>query len=456
MDNAVLFALARVAFGALGLVLIGRLLRNARAHVSRRAFVFYGVALATYAVLLVLRARITAGLPDPPELRQLIEMVFATALAGALLEHVGADQKRHDALQRAMAESRQARLLAEKRAREVEALSGVTSQIAASLDLRQVLQTVVDNALALSEADAATVFVRDRETGRLSHHGIGALSSHLGGVDLPLPRPNGLTESVARSGQGVFVADAKDNSFFADQAAGGPQAMASLPLRLEGDVLGVMNVSYLRPHRFETDEERMLTALADSSALAVHNAMLHEQIASMAVTDELTGLANRRRFLEALQTEIERAHRYKRPLALLMIDMDALKQANDRYGHAAGDALLRGVAQALSGGVRKTDVAARLGGDEFAVLLPETGSQGAAVIAERCRAGAARLNLTLEPLDQAGTRPGPVPAQLRGTLSIGVAACQSDSLPELQSLLRLADEALYRAKASGGDRVVTG
>jgi diguanylate cyclase (GGDEF)-like protein len=186
---------------------------------------------------------------------------------------------------------------------------------------------------------------------------------------------------------------------------------------------------------------RMLTALADTSALAVHNATLHERIAKMAVTDELTGLANRRRFLEVLRAEVQRARRYWRPLSLLMVDLDKLKAINDQHGHDAGDAVLRGLAQWLRGTVRDTDLAARLGGDEFALLLPETGGDAALAIAERLRAGMAAWSV-----DANGVPVG-------STVSIGLASCAAGDLPELPGFLKLADNALYRAKAAGRNSV---
>jgi diguanylate cyclase (GGDEF)-like protein len=215
-------------------------------------------------------------------------------------------------------------------------------------------------------------------------------------------------------------------------------AVASVPLKLKGAVVGVLNVAYRRPHVFDENERRMLLGLADISALAIHNAAHHERLARLAVTDDLTGLPNRRRFVETLRAEAQRARRYGRALSLLMLDLDGLKAINDQHGHAAGDAVLRSVALALRASIRETDLAARLSGDEFAVILPETEAEAALRIAERIRAGVA----------------GPAEAgAAAASVSVGVVSANGNTLPDLPRFLRLADEALYQAKAAGRNTI---
>ena len=165
--------------------------------------------------------------------------------------------------------------------------------------------------------------------------------------------------------------------------------------------------------------------------------VLNERLAHLAVTDDLTGLPNRRRFVEALRAEAQRARRYERWLSLVMLDLDGLKTVNDRHGHAAGDAALRAVAQVLRDSVRDTDLPARLSGDEFAVLLPETDAGAALPLAERIRAEVAAFQVPVE-----GGAVGI-------TVSLGLVSAEGQALPELPRFLRLADEALYRAKADG-------
>jgi diguanylate cyclase (GGDEF)-like protein len=166
-----------------------------------------------------------------------------------------------------------------------------------------------------------------------------------------------------------------------------------------------------------------------------------EHYRALAQTDGLTGLPNFRSFHARLEEEVARAHRYGHPLACAMVDLDGLKQINDKLGHAAGNRAILALADAVREELRDTDFAARYGGDEFVVLLPQTNEQQAMLFAERLRR---RL---LEVSEDAGL-------PVRG--SIGVAAVSADELdtPEAaEDLLRRADEALYAAKRSGRDRV---
>jgi len=166
-----------------------------------------------------------------------------------------------------------------------------------------------------------------------------------------------------------------------------------------------------------------------------------EHFRALAQTDGLTGLPNFRSFHARLEEEVSRAHRYGHPLACAMVDLDGLKEINDKLGHAAGNRAIIALADAVREELRDTDFAARYGGDEFVVLLPQTNETQGAQFAERLRR---RL---VEVSQDAGL-------PVRG--SIGVAAVNAgelDSADAAEDLLRRADEALYRAKRSGRDRV---
>ncbi|MEI7837716.1 MAG: diguanylate cyclase, partial [Planctomycetota bacterium] len=166
------------------------------------------------------------------------------------------------------------------------------------------------------------------------------------------------------------------------------------------------------------------------------------KLAHMSKTDELTGLANRRHFMEVLQTFYHQARRYNRPLSLIQIDVDFFKAANDSCGHRGGDELLQTVAKAIEAACRKSDLPARCGGDEFAVLLPETSSLPAGVIAERIRLAVAQQSVTIQGLN------------LKVTLSIGIADLNSGEISSPEEMLALADRAMYAAKELGRNRVV--
>ena len=168
---------------------------------------------------------------------------------------------------------------------------------------------------------------------------------------------------------------------------------------------------------------------------------LERELERLATTDPLTGVNNRRSFMATLEAEAKRADRYHRPLSVLMIDIDHFKSVNDTYGHAVGDQVLGLLAQSCVKISRRQDVIGRLGGEEFAVLVPESGLPGAQVLAERIRSTVADMEI-------------PVPnGILRTSVSIGVTECRSAEESVAQALAR-ADQALYRAKESGRNRVV--
>ena len=189
---------------------------------------------------------------------------------------------------------------------------------------------------------------------------------------------------------------------------------------------------------FDRSTIRLVCDVIDRGTAALESVRLHHAVQRQALTDELTDLANRRRFREALRAEVARSQRHGAPLSLLLADLDGFKRVNDEHGHQVGDEVLYAVARLIEDRVRATDIAARLGGDEFAVLLPDTPLTGATAIAEKLRAALHDEQTQL---------------QLRHvTASFGAAELQAGA--DGDALLRDADAALYSAKGSGRDRVV--
>jgi diguanylate cyclase (GGDEF)-like protein len=163
---------------------------------------------------------------------------------------------------------------------------------------------------------------------------------------------------------------------------------------------------------------------------------------TLSVTDVLTGLANRRRLMTRLEEEVARARRYKTPLAVVMIDIDHFKQVNDVHGHAMGDEVLRNIGAMLKAGVRTTDLAARYGGEELTLVLPHTDIPAATLVAENLREKFAEFEHRLDGI------------ALKKTVSMGVTARDGQGdVPSAEDLLKHADEALYRAKQNGRNRV---
>ncbi|HEX2143567.1 MAG TPA: diguanylate cyclase [Glycomyces sp.] len=213
--------------------------------------------------------------------------------------------------------------------------------------------------------------------------------------------------------------------------------------RTDGGVLGVL-VLYNRiaGEDFEPGDANTLRTFAGQASVAVENVLLHRHAERLSLTDPLTGLWNYRFMQTSLRREAERTRRYQRPSALLAIDLDRFKDVNDTYGHPVGDQVLVELARRITAQIREVDLAFRHGGEEFMVLLPETDTGGAGVVAERLgRAVAARK---FKVNDASGGR------ELRITVSIGIAVL-GEHADTATGVLAAADEALYAAKAAGRD-----
>lgn len=211
-----------------------------------------------------------------------------------------------------------------------------------------------------------------------------------------------------------------------------------VPLVLRERVLGVLFLQdCVEPRNWSIDDVSLIGSLADNVSVAIENAELHLERERQAVTDGLTGIANRRSFNETFSREFERARRYGESLSLVVIDLDFLKKINDTYGHQAGDAAIQTIGRLLKQSSRSIDLPARYGGEEFCLLLPNTELDMAQQLAERLR----RL---INEVEVEG--PGRISA------SLGV-ACYPLHADDPDLLFHKADEALYVAKQSGRNQV---
>lgn len=211
---------------------------------------------------------------------------------------------------------------------------------------------------------------------------------------------------------------------------------------LHGKAYGIVALNLHQPEKsFQAEDTGILAIIAAQISLAIGRKRLEEDLKRLAMTDELTGIANRRYFLQRVEAELRRIQRYPARAALLMLDIDYFKRVNDNYGHGWGDAVLRAVSQTGQRVLRDTDLIGRLGGEEFCLLLPQTTSAEALLVAERLRLEIAALAFRSDA--------GQV---FSVTVSVGVAGVNpaGDSVSEW---LRRADGALYQAKAAGRNRV---
>ena len=218
-------------------------------------------------------------------------------------------------------------------------------------------------------------------------------------------------------------------------------SFSSVPLVVANELLGLLTATNLEL-KFAKEEDALsqLCILSAQYALEINKARLYQKLQSLAITDGLTKVYRRHHFLERYGEEILRTKKYKLNLSLLMIDIDHFKNFNEQYGHLYGDAVLGEVARILKQGIREVDLVCRYGGEEFAIMLPETTTPQAQLVAERLRQSIA------------ANRFSAYGETTTITISIGIASLPEDAV-EGQALIDKADEALFRAKREGRNRI---
>ena len=225
-------------------------------------------------------------------------------------------------------------------------------------------------------------------------------------------------------------------------AFSGFQSLLVIPLPDEDNTpIGCLVVGAENPQVFTKNRQEVLEIIAAQIAIKVKLGQAHAQLALLATTDGLTGLANHRAFQHGCEAMLERAKRNGDPLCLLMGDLDHFKNINDNFGHPFGDQILLKVAKVMAEAVRTVDLAARYGGEEFALVLENCDAKGGRILAERIREKIEGLSLTCED------------KLLTVTLSIGIAVFPRNCGDKAQ-LIELADQALYQAKKKGRNRTV--
>ena len=322
---------------------------------------------------------------------------------------------------------------------EQAALRRVATVVAREGDLAEIGRVVAEEATILLGASGSTVY--RFESPELATCVAAHPPAAEGAVVSPTMSIGGTTATgrTARTGEAARVDDyralPRDDSIAQVLDAGLLSGIAA-PLATGGRVWGALTAGSSEPRAFGPAEERRLAAFAELAAIAVANAEARAELARLAETDALTGLANRRAFTKGLAGEVERARRHGHLLTLVILDIDDFKGINDTYGHQVGDRVLAEVGRHLSSTSRAGELVARIGGEEFAWILPQVDSTGAMAPVERARSQIASIR---------------VDGVSGITCSAGV--CDLRVARDVDELQRLADRALYAAKRAGRDRV---
>jgi diguanylate cyclase (GGDEF)-like protein len=315
-----------------------------------------------------------------------------------------------------------------ERGRFKETLQRYGETLAATHDLDALVGAVLDTAVQATRARGGRLLLYDAERGEAVEQArIGTARGSRSDLPVVVAAGDGLEGDALASHE--------------PRVAQTPRAVLAVPILREHHLLGLVTAVDPEEGAFSDDDVESLSALAVQAGVAIENARLHRVVERQAVTDALTGLANRRQFYEVLGREYERAQRFGQPVSLILLDIDDFKQINDSRGHLAGDAVLHSVAATVAEVIREIDLAARYGGEEFAVLLPQTGPEGAANLAERLRSEIAARSIRFGTEEISGV-----------TASFGVAAGPDEQMTQID-LIASADAALYQAKREGKNHV---
>lgn len=321
----------------------------------------------------------------------------------------------------------------------ISLLFELTQTIDAQPELDDLVRAIPQKiAPALGFDEMAILLVADA-TGRLVVKATYGFGEDEGVEGLEFAPGEGISGEVVRTLKPAVIEDTRNDPRYTHYKGRHPTdgSFACIPMILGGRAVGVFNVLRPRPGAFSAGDIHLLRTLASYTALAIAHAEANLRLRDLSVTDDLTGVANRRLFLERLGRETERARRGQKSLSALVIDLDHFKRVNDEHGHLRGDEVLRAVARILEENVRRHETVARYGGEEFVVLLPECKKPQALLVAEKLRAAVAERPIGGLPI----------------TISIGVATLPDDAVTA-EGLIDAADRALFAAKRAGRNRVV--
>jgi diguanylate cyclase (GGDEF)-like protein/PAS domain S-box-containing protein len=327
----------------------------------------------------------------------------------------------------------------------IEALLDTSEVLNSTLNLDNLMDRILENTDRVLPSDTGAILLLEKGYLKVVRSR-GYIEKGLNDITLNPPfllseRPN--MNRMFETGQPIAISDTTISQGWNPL----PQnhwvkSYIGVPLKVHGRVIGFISLFSGTVNFYSINDAERLKPFANQAAIALENARLYSETQLKADTDELTGLKNRRSFFEMGSREIERAIRFKHPLAALMIDLDNFKDVNDNFGHPVGDRLLKELADVFKGKLRNVDLIARYGGDEFIVLLPENDIKAATDVAERICHSIAKIRIE--------TTQG----KAKVTASIGVAILDK-GMTTLSALVEHADRALYNAKKFGKNRIVS-
>lgn len=323
------------------------------------------------------------------------------------------------------------------RDRRISRFNELTKLLITSLEPDVLLNKALNSMVLLTDSSLGVVYMYDDKNGLLKP----VTSFGLSEENLrTLKAGEGMAGVCAIEKKALVLRDVPDVNLLLDIGVGAikPKGLAWFAMCYKEKMLGVFAIGSLQG--YNDDEMRHMEYLVAQIAIALDNALIHQQIEKLSITDPLTGLFNRRHFVELVNQKLEEGRRYHFPVALLVLDIDHFKQVNDIHGHQQGDVVLAELAELIRQGTRTTDIWARYGGEEFVCCLPHNSISQVEQKAEKVRHTVAGHTF-------GGLEPGAV------TISIGISSSEEHENHRLDDLIRLADARLYQAKKSGRNKV---
>lgn len=324
-----------------------------------------------------------------------------------------------------------------------EALLEITSAIGSSLQLDEVYDLILDNLGKVVPHDTANIMLLNEDTIQVvrskGYERVGIKET----VDKIKVKLKDVPEffEMAATRRPLLIADVTKRIDWVNLSNSNYiRSFVSAPINVKNKTVGFINADSHRRNYFTENDCLRLKSFADQVAVAIENARLYKQMERLAITDELTGVFNRRGIIDLGQRELNRAVRFHHPFTLVWFDFDDFKFINDTYGHIIGDHVLKEMIAYCQNNLRDVDLAGRMGGDEFVILLPETDLEGGILLAERLRL-----------LFESRLIQSPV-GKIHLTASFGVTSLSKNEL-DFSKLLSTADSAMYQAKQAGKNRV---
>lgn len=308
--------------------------------------------------------------------------------------------------------------------------------ISSELEFRKLMDTILERAIKLMNAEGGEFYIYDEETRELETVTSINLDKDYRGMRIKIGQG-----AAGKAIQQRSIINIKDYSAWSNRINAYDEckikASISTPLMVGDRILGCIGVfNYTPDIQFGKNEQHLLTIFAQHASIAIDNAILFQKIQEMARMDEVTGLLNRRALFEIGEYEVARSIRLDRPIALAMIDLDNYKEVNDRYSHIVGDKVLKEVARLFRENVRNIDIIGRYGGDECIVIMPETNTENAILAVERIRSVLESTTVKIDDLE------------FHITACFGISSYINNP-PSLEKIVEEADSAMYTAKLSG-------